>query len=451
MKKLLLVYIVLLSGACRSSAQLTTRVVKDNLFIPWELVWGPDNHVWFTQKNGYICRVEPVSGNTDTLYHETNTVIQSEGGMLGMAIHPNFTANPYVYVAYNYNSGGYKERVVRYTYDNVNGVLTSPLTLLDNIDAANIHNGCRLAIVGDKLFISTGDAATASIAQNPTALNGKILRINLDGTIPSDNPFAGSPVWSWGHRNAQGMVYAHNKLILSEHGDNQDDEINIVEKGRNYGWPTAKGYCNTPGEQTFCNDSNVVEPIMAWTPTIAVCGIAYYDHAMFPNFANSLLMTTLKDQKLYKLTLNATHDDIIDSAVVSGVSFGRLRAICSAPNGKIYISTSTSSAGGTGAKTDRIIEIYDPSFNTVPVQNLSKTGITVYPNPAGSQVTVQVTVQKYKALQYTLTDVAGKTVAEGDLADGNNHLGLSQLAAGLYQLRVTADGDVITIQKISKQ
>lgn len=451
MKKILLACIVLSSIASHSSAQLTTRIVKDNLFIPWELVAAPDNNIWFTQKNGYICRVEPVTGQTDTLYHETNTSIQSEGGMLGMAMHPNFATNPYVYVAYNYNSGGYQERIVRYTYDNVNNVLTSPLTLLDNIDASNIHNGCRLTIVGDKLFISTGDAATSSIAQNPTALNGKILRINLDGTIPSDNPLPGSPVWSWGHRNAQGMVYAHGKLILSEHGDTQDDEINIVEKGRNYGWPNVKGYCNTPGEISFCNDSNVVEPIMAWTPTIAVCGITYYDHAMFPQFANSLLMTTLKDQKLYKLMLNATHDDIIDSAVVSGVSFGRLRAICAAPNGKIYISTSTSSASGTGPKNDRIIEIYDPSFNTVPVQNMHASGIIVYPNPAGDQVTIRVENQKHKKLQYSMTDIAGKIVAEGALLDGNNYLHLSQLAGGVYQVRVTGDGHVITMQKISKQ
>src|SRR5690606_31160408 len=107
----------------------------------------------------------------------------------------------------------------------------------------------------------------------------------------------------------------------------------------------------------------------AWTPTLAVCGMDYYDHAMFPAFSNSLLMATLKDQKLYKLTLNATHDDIIDSAVVSGVSFGRLRAVCVAPNGKVYISTSNSASNGVGAKTDKIIELYDPSFNNIPGQN----------------------------------------------------------------------------------
>src|SRR5690606_27280020 len=151
MKRLILVFIALFYIVAQSAAQLTTRTVKDNIFIPWEMVWGPDDHIWFTQKNGYICRVEPVSGTTDTLYHETNTVIQSEGGMLGMAIHPDFMNNPYVYVAYNYlQSSTYQERVVRYTYDNVNNELNSPMILLDNIGAANFHNGCRMEIVGDK-------------------------------------------------------------------------------------------------------------------------------------------------------------------------------------------------------------------------------------------------------------------------------------------------------------
>ena len=121
-----------------AKAQLTTRVVRDSLFIPWEMAWGADNHIWFTQKNGYICRLEPQSGHIDTLYNETNTAIQSEGGMLGLVLHPDFANQPYVYVAYNYSQGGYKERIVRYTYSN--NVLQSPQIILDDITASNIHN-----------------------------------------------------------------------------------------------------------------------------------------------------------------------------------------------------------------------------------------------------------------------------------------------------------------------
>src|SRR5690606_34559188 len=117
----------------------------------------------------------------------------------------------------------------------------------------------------------------------------------------ADNPIAGSSIWSWGHRNPQGMVYANGMLYSSEHGPGSDDELNIIRRGRNYGWPTVNGFCNLPGEVAFCTDSNVAEPLVAWTPTLAVCGLDYYDGAMFPGWRGSLLMTTLKDSRLYTL------------------------------------------------------------------------------------------------------------------------------------------------------
>jgi len=233
MKKILYA-ILLLTASMQAAAQMTARVIRDSLFIPWELIYGPDNHIWFTQKNGYICRLEPALGNIDTLYRETNTVVQGEGGMLGMALHPQFPSQPYVYVAYEYMQGNsYKEKVVRYTY--TNNSLGGQQTLLDNITGGGIHNGCRLLIVVDKLFITTGDAGNGANAQNINSLNGKVLRINLDGSIPADNPIPGSPLWTWGNRNPQGLVYANGKLYSSEHGPNNDDEVNILLKGRNFG------------------------------------------------------------------------------------------------------------------------------------------------------------------------------------------------------------------------
>lgn len=431
-----------------SYAQLTTRVVRDSLFIPWELVYGPDDHIWFTQKNGYICRLEPQSGKIDTLYHEANTVINGEGGMLGMALHPNFSTDPYVYVAYEYNQSGYKERIVRYTYSG--NSLSSPQILLDNITGAGIHNGCRLLIVGDKLFISTGDASNSATAQNIQTLNGKTLRINLDGTIPVDNPFPGSPLWSWGHRNAQGMVYANNKLYQSEHGPGSDDEINIVMKGKNYGWPTVTGFCNTPTEIAFCNDSNVVEPLHAWTPTIATSGMDYYQHPMFPAFQNSLLLTTLKDSKLYQLQLNTTYDTIVSVTPVAGISFGRLRDICIAPDGKIYLSTSNSSAGGTGAKVDKIIEVYDPLFTSVA--DMRKGSLGVFPNPANEKVRIVISQGKPNSVfEYCLTDVAGRQIECHKETGKEIVLSIRHLVPGVYQIHLTTkDGNIYT-GKIMKQ
>ena len=204
-----------------------------------------------TERGGKISRLNPASGTTTPVVTISEVVSNNEGGLLGMALHPNFSTTPHVFVVYDYNNGGnYREKVVRYIYNGT--TLTSPLTIIDNIAASSIHNGSRLLIINDKLFITTGDASNQSNPQNISSLNGKILRLNLDGSIPADNPVAGNPYWSFGHRNPQGLVYANNKLYSSEHGPSNDDEINIIEKGRNYGWPDVQGFCNTTSEQSFC-------------------------------------------------------------------------------------------------------------------------------------------------------------------------------------------------------
>lgn len=416
-------------------AQITTRTVKDGLFIPWEIVYGPDDHIWFTQKNGFICRVDPVNGVTDTLYQETANVVRGEGGMTGMALHPDFGNQPYVYVAHNYLQGNnYQVRIMRYTY-NGRDALGSPQLILGGINGSNNHNGARLLIDGDKLFVTTGDAETPSISQNVNSVNGKVLRLNLDGTIPGDNPIPGNAVWSWGHRNAQGLVMVNGLLYSSEHGANSDDEINIIRKGRNYGWPTVQGFCNTPAEITFCTDSNVATPVIAWTPTIAVCGIDYYNHPMFPQWRGSLLMATLKDQRLYSLQLNAARDSVISTNVISQLSAGRLRAICIAPSGKVYVSTSNSNASGTGAHTDRIIELYDPGFTSV--KEVPATGISVYPNPAGSSISISLTTPVTG--QWILRDMQGRTILQQKMNGRQFVLDLSGYAPGMYHIMAKGD------------
>lgn len=434
------IYLLMILACIVISAQaqtFTIRTVKNNLFIPWEIIYGPDDHIWFTQKNGFICRTEPVTGATDTLYHATTSVVQGEGGMLGMAMHPAFPATPYLYVAYEYMQGGdYTEKVVRLTYFPTGDSLGAEMTVLDNIEGANIHNGCRLHIVNDKLFISTGDAANQSLPQNINSINGKILRINLDGTIPGDNPIAGSPVWSWGDRNTQGMVYANNKLYTSMHGASSDDEINIIEPGRNYGWPTVQGFCNG-GEVTFCNDSNVVEPIIAWTPTIAASGMDYYDHPMFPAWQGSLMMGTLKDNDLYFLKLDANFDSIINVIIIDTLSIGRIRDVCISPNGSIFLSTSNSQAGGGGSKIDRIVELYDSTFIPVkvPVQSASNS-FSIYPNPTKDEITVSLKHTPVVGMDYRITNSIGQVLLSGKMT--NRPISLKSLPVGLYTFQITS-------------
>ncbi len=438
MRKLIYLLAVLYVFVEQANAQMTVRVVRDSLFIPWELVYGPDNHIWFTQKNGYICRLEPTSGRIDTLYNETNTRIQSEGGMLGLALHPQFATQPYVYVAYNYSDASvYKERIVRYTYNSTLNALQSPLILLDNIGAANFHNGCRLLIADGYLYITTGDATVTSNSQNTGVINGKILRIGLDGSMPTDNPISGSAVWSWGHRNAQGMVFANGRLYESEHGDNSDDEVNIIEKGRNYGWPSVKGYCNTTAEISFCADSNVKEPLEAWTPTLAVCGIDYYDHPMFPQLQKSLLMTTLKDSTLYQLKLNATNDDISAVNKTSLSKYRRLRDICISPDGRIYISTSNSASSGTGSKIDRIIELYDPLYNSI--STYEKEALIIFPNPVKDEITIKLK-SGLGLVSYSILNIYGQRLMSGVLNNVSNIIDVKALPVGQYNILVQDEG-----------
>lgn len=459
MKKIYFPFVFLLLLATQyakgQQPNFSARVVKDSLFIPWEIIYGPDGNIWFTQKNGFICRLDPNTGQTDTLYHEINTHIQGsgEGGMLGMALDPNFDQNPYVYVTYEYlnNTNNYKERVVKYSY--ANNALQNPQILIDNITGALYHNAGRLLIVGDKLFISTGDATVDANAQNLQSVNGKILRINLDGSIPADNPIPNSPVWNWGHRNAEGLTYANGMIYSSEHGPNNDDEINILVQGRNYGWPNVQGFCDAPSELTFCADSNVVEPLTAWTPTIAPCGIEYYDHPMFPSLQGSLLMTTLKDQHLYQLQLNNAKDSIINIQVLAGVNFGRIRDICISPAGNIFISTSNSDASGNGSKIDKIIELYDSTATGITEVNGLNRPLILYPNPVVNDLNVQFnSVAANDDWNFRITNLQGQILRDGKInsASMNEPINTSELVSGLYFFIAWNHDRMLTVQRFTK-
>lgn len=330
---------------------LRDSAIVSNLSFPWEIIWGPDGFIWMTERGGKISRVHPGTGAVTPLLTITEVTAQGEGGLLGMVLHPNFSVTPQVFVAYNYNSSsGYREKVVRYTYNGT--TLTSPAIIVDSIRGSTNHNGCRLLITPDlKLFISTGDAETTSLPQHTSSVNGKILRVNLDGTVPADNPIPGNRIWSFGHRNPQGLVYVNNRLYSSEHGPASDDEINIIEKGRNYGWPDVPGKCDAGGEQTFCTANNVREPIQIWTPTIAPSGIDYYNSNLIPQWKNSLLVATLKNRRLMQLRLNSDGNAVDSIAEYLTGKYGRMRDVCISPEGKVYICTSN------GAGIDRIIEV----------------------------------------------------------------------------------------------
>jgi len=329
---------------------ITSKVLTENLTFPWEITWGSDNNIWMTERGGQISRVDPTTGTVTPLLNISDVVSNGEGGLLGMALPQDLTATPNVFVSYCYDkAGGYTEKIVKYTI--AGSSLVNPVVLLDDIKAANIHNGSRLIIFDDKLFISTGDADDQDLPQNPLSVNGKILRINLDGSIPADNPNPSSPIWSIGHRNPQGLTFVGDSLVSSEHGPDSDDEINTISRGGNYGWPTIKGPCNTSEEQVFCNANNVINPLIAWTPTIAVSGMEFYNNPFIPQWMNSLLACTLKGSKLVQLKLSfGSIPAVVSSTDFFNNTYGRLRDVCVSPEGKVYICTSN-------GDNDKIIEV----------------------------------------------------------------------------------------------
>jgi glucose/arabinose dehydrogenase len=337
---------------------LQTKVLNNTLNFPWEILWGPDDFIWFTEREGRVKRMNPATGEVILVATISEVATFTDfNGLLGMALHPDFNSNPHVYLVYNYvgAGGAYLEKIVRYTYDGT--TLTSPLVLVDNIvgkkDGAFIHNGSRLVIGEDmKLYATTGDANLRfDLPQDPNSPNGKVLRINLDGSIPADNPYPNNPVWTLGHRNAQGLVFGLGKLYSSEHGETTNDEINIIERGGNYGWPFVEGFCDLPDEQIFCASNNVKEPIFTWTPTVAPSGTEFYDKNYIPQWKRSLLVTFLKDRRLRQMRLNETGIAIESVQEYFVNQFGRLRDVAISPDGKVYLCTDN------GDNADMIIEV----------------------------------------------------------------------------------------------
>lgn len=370
------------------STTLNSRVVAEGLDIPWELHWGPDNHIWMTERFGRVSRLHPKSGERITILEipEDSIFVDGEAGLLGLTLHPDFDNSPYVYLVYTYSittefGDISKEKLVRYKYDG--SQLVNPSILIDGIPANFKHVGSRLIILDDNtMLMSTGDANSSIAPQDLNSLAGKILRLNLDGTIPEDNPIPGSYVYSWGHRNAQGLLQAFNgNIYVSEHGETSDDELQILQKARNYGWPQVEGDCDLAHELVFCNDSNVVEPIQSWTPTIAPSDIIWYNHPAIPEFNNKLLLTTLKDKKLISLKFNPTGDQVIQEESYLAEELGRLRDICISPEGAIYLATNGVSWSNNSPFTHKIIELKNESYvPTLSVARNSSAKVRFWPN-----------------------------------------------------------------------
>lgn len=415
--------------------QLDTTIIAKGLEVPWEILWSPDKHIWVTERTGNVLRINPENRQIQVLL-ELDVAQQGESGLLGMALHPDFPNTPWVYLVYTYfESTAIKERLSKFIYQQDR--LVNEQVLIDNIPGNTYHDGSRIIFGPDsKLYMTTGDAGDMSSAQDPNLLNGKVLRINDDGTVPADNPVAGSYIWASGSRNTQGLDFSPTGILYSsEHGPDTDDEINIIEMGRNYGWPNVRGLCNTPEELVFCEQFNVREPIQTYTPTLALAGIAYYGHDLIPEWNNSLIVTSLKAGKMLILHLDQTGMTITGSTTVYDNTLGRLRDVCISNDGRVFIATSNRDGRGTPKPgDDKIIEIKPEDVNSIKKNNKS-SGLRIIPNPVKSSFSVTFNGSLIDGT-FRLVDINGRIMRQGNYNTLGKGIDISNLLPGVYKLAI---------------
>ena len=305
--------------------------IATNLDVPWGIAFLPDGSALIAERDSAAIK-HLAAGVVRDVGSVAGVAARGEGGLLGLA-----TAGSTVYA---YLTTGEDNRVVQMRFDD--GTLSPQLPILTGIPAGSRHDGGRIAFGPDgKLYVATGEVGDPQLAQDRSSLGGKILRINPDGSVPSDNPDPASPVWSYGHRNIQGLAWdSAGRLWATEYGANRVDELNLIRPGANYGWPMAEGRADTEGLE---------DPVIEWgTDEASPSGLAY--------FGGSLWVAALRGERLFQIPVAG--DGSLGAPVPLFVGqYGRLRTVVPAPDGTLWFSTSNRDGrGSTRAGDDRILQ-----------------------------------------------------------------------------------------------
>ena len=355
MQKIISLVIILISVMVlpNAFAEINVETVLDNLKNPWELKFGPDGTIFFTERDGKLWVIDNES--TLHLVAEFPASNTAEGGLLGLELDPDYENNHFLYLYQTYlDITTHQNKVVRYTINN--NQITDELVLIDKIPGALWHDGGRIKFGPDEmLYITTGDATNANLSQDKASLAGKILRINSDGTVPSDNPF-NSPVFSYGHRNPQGLAWNENGILVSsEHGPSGErgyahDEINVIERGKNYGWPIIVG---------DSNDIVYTNPILhsgdiTWAPS----GLLYYYSDRIPEWKGKFLVATLRGEHVMVLDLDLENGVVNSTEKIFQGDYGRIRNLVQSPDGDVFMLTSNND-------NDKILQI--STLETIPL------------------------------------------------------------------------------------
>ncbi|AFS81555.1 glucose sorbosone dehydrogenase [Candidatus Nitrosopumilus koreensis AR1] len=318
-------------------------ILAENLDKPRSIAVS-DNLIFVTEKDGFIRVIE-----NDIQLESPLAALRSanvfDGGLLGITLHPNFSENHLLYVFLTYEeNGNLWNKILRITESE--NKLQDAETIFDKIPGSSFTNGGFIKFGPDeKLYVGTGTISDAShLPQDLNSLSGKILRLNDDGSIPDDNPFSNSPVYSLGHRNPQGMTWdGDGNLYVAEFGPEKNDEINVILAGENYGWP----------EQQCSGNESFEDAILCYDPSIEPGGILFYTGDKF-DFDFPFIMASMRASNLYQVDFEEGLSS--QKSILSGI--GRVRDVVQGPDGYLYVITSnTDGKGFPDANDDKLLRI----------------------------------------------------------------------------------------------
>jgi glucose/arabinose dehydrogenase len=342
------------------------ETVASGLEVPWAFAWLPNGDLLFTERRGRVRIIQNGALRAEPVFVVPDVEPSSESGLMDITLHPGFASNNFVYLAYAYNKSGKRDKVVRYKY--ANGQFTEPKIIIEDIPAAPNHAGMRTRFGPDgKLYISCGDSTEWELAQKLDSLAGKILRLNDDGTVPPDNPFVGREgarpeIWAYGVRNPQGIAWQPGTGLLfeTEHGPSGfegkgggGDEVNIIEKGKNYGWPVIHHQLTQAGMES---------PLLEYSPACAPASAMFYNGDRFPEFKGNFFFGCLRGARIIRVILEGRK--VVKQENLFEGDYGRIREMEEGPDGYLYFSTSNRDGRGSPVKDDdRILRLVPTSQN----------------------------------------------------------------------------------------